>query len=105
MKKGEVAALDRTEALLSRFEGRVLRCRLVKGDLPPEAARDLMRRHGNDVTLRIEDADDALRKLESLKAAGAEIENLTVGQARSGGRLPPLLREVKPDVGSFLDAL
>ena len=80
MKKGEVAALDRTEALLSRFEGRVLRCRLVKGDLPPEAARDLMRRHGNDVTLRIEDADDALRKLESLKAAGAEIENLTVGQ-------------------------
>ena len=80
MKKGEVAALDRTEALLSRFEGRVLRCRLVRGDLPPEAARDLMRRHGNDVTLRIEDADDALRKLESLKAAGAEIENLTVGQ-------------------------
>ena len=80
MKKGEVAALDRTEALLSRFEGRVLRCRLVKGDLPPEAARDLMRRHGNDVTLRIKDADDALRKLESLKAAGAEIENLTVGQ-------------------------
>ena len=37
MKKGEVAALDRTEALLSRFEGRV-------------------------------------------NAAGAEIENLTVGQ-------------------------
>ena len=79
MKKGEVAALDSTEALLSRFEGRVLRCRLVRGELPPEAARDLMRRHGNDVTLRIEDADDALRKLESLKAAVAEIENLTVG--------------------------
>lgn len=39
-----------------------------------------MRRHGNDVTLRIKDADDALLKLESLKAAGAEIENLTVGQ-------------------------
>ena len=58
----------------------MIRCRLVKGDLPPEAARDLMRRHVNDVTLRIEDADDALRKLESLKAAGAEIENLTVGQ-------------------------
>ena len=80
MKKGEVAALDRTEALLSRFEGRVLRCRIAKGDLPEALAGDLMRRHGSDVTLRIADAEDALAKLQVFKAAGAEIENLTVGQ-------------------------
>ena len=58
----------------------MLRCRLVKGTCRPKRRGDLMRRHGNDVTLRIKDADDALLKLESLKAAGAEIENLTVGQ-------------------------
>ena len=80
MKKGEVAALDRTEALLSRFDGRVLRCRIVEGELPKSLEGDLMRRHGSDIALRLADADDALAKLEALRAAGVRIENLTVGQ-------------------------
>lgn len=80
MKKGEVAALDRTEALLSRFDGRVLRCRIVEGECPKSLEGDLMRRHGADIALRLADADDALAKLEALRAAGVRIENLTVGQ-------------------------
>ena len=39
-----------------------------------------MRRHGSDIALRLADADDALAKLEALRAAGVRIENLTVGQ-------------------------
>lgn len=80
MKLGEVAALDRTETLLSRFEGRVLRCRIVTGDLPAVLEADVVRRHGADVALRLTDADDVLAKLECIRAAGVKIENLTVGQ-------------------------
>ena len=80
MKKGEVAALDSTEALLSRFDGRVLRCRIGGGDLPEPLLGDVMRRHGADVALRLRDADDALAKLEALRGAGLTVENLTVGQ-------------------------
>lgn len=80
MKKGEVVALDRTEALLSRFDGRVLRCRILEGEFPKSLEGDLMRRHGADIALRLADADDALAKLEALRAAGVRIENLTVGQ-------------------------
>ena len=80
MKQGEVVALERTETLLSNFEGRVLRCRIEAGDLPAALEGDVLRRHGSDVTLRITDADDALAKLEAMRAAGLRIENLTVGQ-------------------------
>ena len=79
MKKGAVAALDRTEALLDHFDGRVLRCR-INGPLPAQLESDVMRRHGADVSLRIRDAADALVKLEVLRDAGLTAENLTVGQ-------------------------
>lgn len=80
MQKGELVALDRTEALLSRFEGRVLRCRLTAGDLPPEFEGDLLRRHGADIALRVADASDVAAKLERMTRFGTTIENLTVGQ-------------------------
>lgn len=80
MKAGCIAALDRTEALLSRFDARVLRCRLAAGELPAALEPDLMRRHGADIALRVADAADVAAKLEALRAAGAEVENLTVGQ-------------------------
>lgn len=80
MQKGELVALDRTEALLSRFEGRVMRCRLAAGDLPPEFEGDLLRRHGADVALRVADAADVAAKLERMTRFGTTIENLTVGQ-------------------------
>ena len=80
MNRGRIAALDRTENLLSRFEGRVMKCRLLKGELPPALSKDLMRRHGADLVLRIRDARDAGEKLAAFAASGVEIENLTVGQ-------------------------
>lgn len=80
MNRGRIAALDRTETLLSRFEGRVMKCRLLKGELPEALAGDLMRRHGADLVLRVADARDAGDKLAAFAAAGVEIENLTVGQ-------------------------
>lgn len=80
MNRGRIAALDRTETLLSRFEGRVMKCRLLKGELPEALAGDLMRRHGADLVLRVADARDAGEKLAAFAAAGVEIENLTVGQ-------------------------
>lgn len=78
MKNGEVAALDRTEALLSRFNARVMRFRLEAGDLPQALAGDLMRRHGADIALRVVDASDVAEKLAALQAAGAKIDRLTV---------------------------
>lgn len=78
MKSGEVAALDRTEALLSRFDARVMRFRLEGGDLPQALAGDLMRRHGADIALRVVDASDVAEKLAALQAAGAKIDRLTV---------------------------
>lgn len=80
MKEGRVAALERTETLLSSFDGRVMRCRIAGGDLPVAVARDLLRRHGADVMLRVRDADDALAKLSAMREAGLSVENLTVGQ-------------------------
>lgn len=80
MKEGRVAALERTEALLSSFDGRVMRCRIAGGDLPEAIVGDLLRRHGGDVVLRVRDADDALAKLSAMREAGLSVENLTVGQ-------------------------
>lgn len=80
MKEGRVAALERTETLLSSFDGRVMRCRIAGGDLPAAVAGDLLRRHGADVVLRVRDADDALAKLSAMREAGLSVENLTVGQ-------------------------
>lgn len=80
MKEGRVAALERTETLLSSCDGRVMRCRIAGGDLPVAVAWDLLRRHGADVMLRVRDADDALAKLSAMREAGLSVENLTVGQ-------------------------
>ena len=80
LKKGEIVAIDQTEALLQRFEGSVLRCRLVQGDLPPELAADLIRRHGADVVMRVRNAADAAHKLDVLRRCGIAVENLTLSQ-------------------------
>lgn len=80
MNRGRLAALDRTEALLSRFEGRVMKCRILRGELPKALEADLMRRHGADIVLRLADARDAGEKLAAFARAGVDIENLTVGQ-------------------------
>ncbi len=39
-----------------------------------------MRRHGGDVALRVEDAEDVAAVLNALLAAGVQVENLTVAQ-------------------------
>ena len=78
LRRGQVAALDRTEAILARLEGTVMRFRLVRGELPEALAPQLLRRRGPDVSLRAADAADVLSALEALRAAGAEIEGLAV---------------------------
>lgn len=78
LRRGRVAALDRTEAILARLEGTVMRFRLVRGELPEALAPQLLRRRGPDVSLRAADAADVLSALEALRAAGAEIEGLAV---------------------------
>ncbi len=79
LNHGRVAALDRTESLLSRFEGRVLRCRF-QGELPDEAASRLLRRHGEDLVLRVRDSADVERLLSVLNRTGRTVENLVVAQ-------------------------
>ena len=81
MNKGELAALERTEDLLSRFEGRVLKARITGGDLPPALLPHVIRRHGPEVTVRVGDAADLSAKLAALTAAGVRLENLTVREA------------------------
>lgn len=80
LKEGRIAALEKTETLLSRFEGRVLRCRLARGELPASLGPRLLRRHGADVVLRTTDADDVRTVLDTFAAAGTTLENLTLGQ-------------------------
>lgn len=80
LKEGRIAALDSTETLLSRFEGRVLRCRLEGGELPAPLAERVLRRHGDDVVLRAGDAEDVRQLLGALHDAGLRAENLTLGQ-------------------------
>lgn len=79
MRRGRLAALDRTERLLSAFEGRVLRAR-AQGEIPGALAPALLRRHGCDVAIRIDDAADLAAKLAALADAGLTLENVTVGQ-------------------------
>ena len=80
LKEGRIAALDSTEKLLSRFEGRVLRCRLEGGELPAALAERVLRRHGADVVLRAGDAEDVRQLLGALHDAGLRAENLTLEQ-------------------------
>ena len=80
LKEGRIAALDSTEKLLSRFEGRVLRCRLEGGELPAMLSDRVLRRHGDDVVLRAGDAEDVRQLLGALHDAGLRAENLTLGQ-------------------------
>lgn len=80
LKEGRIAALDATEKLLARFEGRVLRCRLEGGELPSGLAERVLRRHGADIVLRAGDAEDVRQLLGALHDAGLRAENLTLGQ-------------------------
>lgn len=80
MNRGEIAAMDRTEALLSRFDGRVLKGRIAAGALPERLLARLVRRHGADIVLRIDDAADAAQALGAMTDAGVVLENFTVGQ-------------------------
>lgn len=80
MNAGSLVALDRTEKLLEQFHGRVMRCRLQGGDLPGVLRDRVLREHGNDVSLRIGDANDVLFILNTLKTAGIAVDNLTVDQ-------------------------
>lgn len=81
MNRGRLVALDRTETLLSRIDGRIMKGRLTGGELPEALKPDLMRRHGADIVLRVIDARDAADKLAALSSAGIELENLTIDQA------------------------
>lgn len=80
MNRGEIAAIDRTEALLSRFEGQVLKARVAAGTLPAALLSSVVRRHGADLVLRIGGAADAAEKLSAMTAAGVVLENLTIGR-------------------------
>ena len=77
---GRIEALERTDALLERFEGRILRCRIASGALPETLLGRVVRRHGGDVALHVEDAEDIAAVLNALLAAGVQVENLTVAQ-------------------------
>lgn len=81
LKNGRIAALDRTDRLLARVEGRMMRFRLTGGVLPEGLKPMFVREVGENVTLRIESDDDIGAALAALKAAGLTAEGLTVGQA------------------------
>lgn len=81
LQKGEIAALERTDRLLARFESSVLRCRIVRGTLPERLLPRLLRGHGDEVSLRVEGAADVADVLEAFRSADVGVESLTVREA------------------------
>lgn len=85
LKSGRVVALDSTEALIRRISGSQMLLRLKRGSLP-DGLKALVTHpeellSGNKFTLRVTDYKEVEPILATLRASGAEIDDLQLQQA------------------------
>ena len=84
LRRGEVVALDRTDALLRRFAGLQLYLRLAAGALPSELRgleSDPAARAPGEHLLRLTSYDDVERILAQCRAAGCTFDEIEVRKA------------------------
>ncbi|ABB07120.1 MULTISPECIES: ABC transporter ATP-binding protein [Burkholderia] len=84
LRRGEVVALDRTDALLRRFAGLQLYLRLATGALPSELRgleSDPAARAPGEHLLRLTSYDDVERILAQCRAAGCTFDEIEVRKA------------------------
>lgn len=81
LNHGKVAAIDDTQALLSRFSGNRLQFRLLEGTLPEVPGRAFERMEGDLWCAPFTDAQELTELLNALQGSGCRIEIVHVGQA------------------------
>ena len=84
LRRGEVVALDRTDALLQRFAGLQLYLRLAQGALPHELRAlesDPAARSPGEHLLRLANYDEVERILAQCRAAGCTFDEIEVRKA------------------------
>ena len=81
LNHGKVAAIDDTQALLSRFSGNRLQFRLLEGTLPQLCDRTFEPMEDNLWCVSFTDAKDLTDLLFALQSSGCRIEIVHVGQA------------------------
>jgi ABC-2 type transport system ATP-binding protein len=86
LKGGQVVALDSTDALIKRISGSQLLVRLGAGTLLPEALKPLVTHpeqllSGLQYTLRVTDYKEVEPILQTLREAGAVIDDMQLQQA------------------------
>jgi ABC-2 type transport system ATP-binding protein len=84
LRRGEVVALDRTDALLQRFAGLQLYLRLAGGALPSELhalESDPAARSVGEHLLRLASYDEVERILAQCRAAGCTFDEIEVRKA------------------------
>ncbi|MEX3628353.1 MAG: ABC transporter ATP-binding protein [Burkholderia sp.] len=84
LRRGEVVALDRTDALLRRFAGRQLYLRLSQGELPAELrslASEPAPAGAREHLLRLSGYDEVEPILSACRAAGCAFEEIEVRKA------------------------
>ena len=80
LKAGRVVALDTTANLLQRFATHSLKLRLAAAvPLPPALAGKVLGGEGDELVLGFEHYDEVGHLLAALRAAGAEILDMTLG--------------------------
>ncbi|MGN4076072.1 ABC transporter ATP-binding protein, partial [Burkholderia gladioli] len=84
LRRGEVVALDRTDALLRRFAGLQLYLRLSQGELPAELrtlASEPAPTGAREHLLRLTNYDEVERILSACRAAGCAFDEIEVRKA------------------------
>jgi ABC-2 type transport system ATP-binding protein len=79
MREGRIVALDSTANLLASFSERVLRVKLLSGELPAQLAQGAVR-EGVGWRIPVQDMAHVEAALASLRLAGAEVASLEVAE-------------------------
>jgi ABC-2 type transport system ATP-binding protein len=76
LKQGKIVALDSTQNLLNRVQGKNIRVRFVAGTIPPSLAPLVKTQDGEHTTFAVADVAQVEFVLSELRSAGIKVEDM-----------------------------